>query len=60
VQGADVRIASNPVTEGYVEDILSAAPQPEISRARGELAEDGVAVETYRRIDLDEALALLG
>lgn len=60
VEDGDVRIASNPVTEGYVEDILAAEPQPEISRARRELAEDGVPVETYRRIQLDEALALLG
>ena len=28
--------------------------------ARRELIEDGVPVETYRRIELDEALALLG
>jgi hypothetical protein len=32
----------------------------EIRLARSELMEDGVPVETYRRIDLDEALALLG
>jgi hypothetical protein len=90
VEGADVRIASNPVTEGYVEAILDpearmarlraegdggqvradtiavrageVAPETrrEIRLARGELLEDGVPVETYRRIDLDEALALLG
>ena len=88
VAGADVRIASNPVTEGYVEAILEpeariaklraedgngaraeaiavragdVAPEVrrEIKRARRELLEDGVPVETYRRIDLDEAVALL-
>ena len=30
-----------------------------ILRARSELIEDGVPVESYRRIGLDEALALL-
>jgi hypothetical protein len=60
VEGGDVRIATNPVTEGYVDDILAAEPQPEISSARRALSEDGVPVESYRRIELDEALALLG
>jgi hypothetical protein len=125
VQGADVEIAGNPVTEGYVEAILD--PESRIERLRAELSEaeadsapasaapagaasasaaragaasasapqadalrariasiqsrlgeverdvrmrilrersgllrDGVAVETYRRIGLDEALGLLG
>jgi len=90
VEHGDVRIASNPVTEGYVEAILdpearmarlraegggsavradtiavrAAEVAPEVRReirlARRALEEDGVPVETYRRIDLDEALALLG
>jgi hypothetical protein len=88
VEDADVRIASNPVTEGYVEAILDpeariarlraegndehadaiAARAGEVDRdsrqralaARRELAEDGVPVETYRRIGLDEALGRLG
>jgi hypothetical protein len=65
VHDADVRIASNPVTEGYVEAILDRAGgvEPEVRRkiklARRELVQDGVPVETYRRVDLDEALALL-
>jgi hypothetical protein len=112
VSGADVRIASNPVTEGYVEAILDAETriarlraeaerdgaaeadaagpgaasatlagagalrariaaiearigevEPDVRmrilRARAGLVEDGVPVETYRRIGLDEALALL-
>ena len=88
VEGPDVRIASNSVTEGYVEDILEPEARmsrlraqagsevradaiavragevdPEVRRkrrlARRELVEDGVPVETYRRIDLDEALGLL-
>ena len=104
VEGADVEIAGNPVTEGYVEAILD--PETRITRLRAELAEadavaasasapggalrgriasiesrlaevdrdtrrrilgeragllrDGVPVETYRRIPLDEALGLLG
>jgi hypothetical protein len=58
VAGGDVRIASNPVAEGYVEAILEAESQMKL--ARRELVEDGVPLETYRRIGLDEALALLG
>jgi hypothetical protein len=90
VEGADVRIASNDVTEGYVDAILDpearmarlraqggdgaaradaiavrageVAPElrREIKSARRQLVEDGVPVESYRRIELDEALALLG
>jgi hypothetical protein len=90
VDGADVRIASNSVTEGYVDAVLDpetrmaklradgndgraradaiavrageVAPEVrrEIGLARRGLVEDGVPVETYRRIDLDEALTLLG
>jgi hypothetical protein len=88
VEDADVRIAGNAVTEGYVEAILD--PEARIARLRTEgheeradaiaaragevdrdsrqrvlagrrdLAEDGVPVETYRRIGLDEALGRLG
>jgi hypothetical protein len=104
VEGGDVEIVSNPVTEGYVAAILD--PETRIARLREELAQaegeagragapqagalrariaaikarqgeverhlrmhvlrerkdllrDGVAVETYRRIGLDEALELL-
>jgi hypothetical protein len=57
VEDADVRIAANEVTEGYVEDVL--ANEPALLGERRELMEDGVPVETYRRIGLDEALALL-
>ena len=87
VEGADVRIAGNQVTEGYVEAILD--PEARIARLRAEgneqradavaaragevdrnsrqrvlaerreLAEDGVPVESYRRIGLDEALGRL-
>jgi hypothetical protein len=87
VEDADVRIAGNPVTEGYVEAILD--PEARMARLRAEgnderadaiaaragevdrdsrqrllagrrdLAEDGVPVESYRRIGLDEALGRL-
>jgi hypothetical protein len=57
VADADVRIAAKEVTEGYVEDVL--ANEPALLRERGELFEDGVPVETYRRIGLDEALGRL-
>ncbi len=66
VPDADVRIASNPVTEGYVETVLERSREidPDVRRAIGlerrELVEDGTPVESYRRIELDEALALLG
>jgi hypothetical protein len=100
VHDADVEIAGNQVTEGYVEAILdpesrierlraelaeaeAAAPQAaalgariasiesrlgeverdvrmRILRARSGLRRDGIPVETYRRIGLDDALALLG
>jgi hypothetical protein len=58
VADADVRIAGNPVVEGYVDTVL------EHSKATGErnrdvLIEEGVPVETYRRVELDEALTLL-
>jgi hypothetical protein len=90
VDGADVRIASNPVVEGYVEAILDPEGRMErlraegpdgvaradtiavragevasdtrgqIKLARNDLLEDGVPVETYRRVPLDEGFALLG
>jgi hypothetical protein len=87
VGDADVRIAGNLITEGYVEAILDleariarlraegnderadaiAARAGEVDRdvrqrvlsGRRDLAEDGVPVETYRRIGLDEALGRL-
>lgn len=65
VAGGDVRIASNPVAEGYVDATLERSPEipaeerERIRRSRQELVEAGVPVETYRRVALDEALALL-
>jgi hypothetical protein len=67
VRDADVRVASNPVSEGYVATVLlerSRDIDPDVRRAildaRGELVEGGRPVESYRRVGLDEALALLG
>jgi hypothetical protein len=45
------------VVEAEAQRILEAIDDRAITRL---LVEDGVPVETYRRIDLDEALALLG
>jgi hypothetical protein len=89
VRDADVRIAGNEVTEGYVEAVLDpetrieglrggdegeqvladavalrAGEVPREARAelaatRADLVEDGRPVESFRRLDLDEALALL-
>lgn len=87
VADADVRVAGNPVMEGYVNTTLDPEGRaaqlraqgaearaaevaarageipPEqrerIKRAREALVEEGVPVETYRRIGLDDALALL-
>jgi hypothetical protein len=89
VRDPDVRIRSNPVSEGYVDGVLNpearlaalrgsdggdraradaiaarlaevaSDERARIKRARTELVEDEVPVETYRRIALDEALRLL-
>lgn len=55
---ADVRIAGNPVVEGYVETVLERSNETGL-RKGDELVEDGVPVETYRRIELKEALKML-
>ena len=89
VDGADVLIAGNEVTEGYVTAILDPEAriatlrsdggaeariaaiesrigevEPDVRRRilrdRAGLLEDGVPVETYRRIGIDDALARLG
>jgi hypothetical protein len=58
VPGADVRIAGNPVVEGYVDTVLERSNETG-RRKREELVGDGLPVETYRRIGLDEALGLI-
>jgi hypothetical protein len=89
VRDADVRIRSNPVSEGYVDAVLdpearlarlrernggdraradaiaarlgevTAEERRLLKRARKELREGDVPVETYRRIALEQALGLL-
>jgi hypothetical protein len=65
VTDADVRVTSNAVVEGYVDttldrgDVIPPDQRSQIRRAREGLVEDGLPVETYRRIELDEALARL-
>jgi hypothetical protein len=62
---ADVSIAANDVTETYVGGVLEqsrdvpSGERERIAAARRHLIEDDRPVETYRRIDLDEALGLL-
>jgi hypothetical protein len=62
---ADVAIASNEVTEHYVAGVLEqshdvpAAERERIAAARAHLHDGDRPVETYRRVDLDEALRLL-
>jgi hypothetical protein len=60
VSEADVRIAGNGVAESYVAAVLERSQAPEeLSVARSQLRAHGRAVETYRRLTLDEALARL-
>jgi hypothetical protein len=65
VRDADVAIAGNGVTEGYVAGVLDrsalvpGADRERLANARRRLVEDGRAVERYRRIGLEEALGLL-
>ena len=55
---ADVRLTGNEVTESYVNQVLDSAP--EVRAQRAALQEDGRPLETYRRLTLEQALALLG
>lgn len=65
VDDGDVAVAGNEVTERYVEAVLeqSASIDVDVRNAirasRLTLLDGGRSVETYRRISLDEALALL-
>jgi hypothetical protein len=56
VNDADVSVAGNDATESYVAAVLEAA---ELPAAREALRENRRPVETYRRLTLAEALALL-
>lgn len=61
----DVEIAGNAVTESYVPGVFersTSVPGPAraaLDRARRRLTEAGPPVEAYRRLSLDDALALL-
>jgi hypothetical protein len=65
VPDADVTVRANEVTERYVNAVLDeatdvpAAAREAIRAARAELITDGRPTESYRRIELDEALSLL-
>jgi hypothetical protein len=65
VEGADVRIAGWTATETNVDAVLeqstavSSAAREEVAAARHALLVDGRPVETYRRLELDDALARL-
>ncbi len=67
VEGADVYVTSNEATESYVSDVFDYSQDTVDSEAiesirysRQDLFEDGTPVETYRKIDVDEALRMLG
>jgi hypothetical protein len=61
VTAPDVTVAGNEVTESYVDAVVneSADGRDDVRAARRHLHEGGRAVETYRRLTLDEALARL-
>lgn len=65
VQGADVEVTGNAVAERYVTDVIDGAgPLTDDARAqlrarRAELLRSGVPIESFRRISIEEALALL-
>jgi hypothetical protein len=61
VSDPDVTVAGNRVTESYVDAAFEKSGDGGggLSAARRELRDDGVAVETYRRLSLDEARARL-
>lgn len=56
VRGADVAVAGNDDTESYVRAVLE---RSEVALDRSAVWDDGRPVETYRRLGLDDALALL-
>lgn len=65
VAGADLSVAGNEVTEGYVSDVLDqceetdARVRNEVRGGREYLLENGRPVETYRRLTVDEILMRL-
>ena len=65
VADADVRIAGNDVTEGYVLAVIERSAtrlefdRGKLEKARRALGEHGSPMESYRRISLEDALSLL-
>ena len=65
VDGADLSVAGNEVTEGYVSCVIDQSEgidhgvRGAIRAGRERLLENGSPVETYRRLTVDEALARL-
>ncbi len=61
VSEPDVTVTGNRVTESYVDAVFddSDRNRDETKAARDAIRRDGIAVETYRRLGLDEALARL-
>lgn len=65
VENSDIRVTSCPVAEHYVirslkeSDFLSESRKEELLQMRKDITEDGVIIETYRRISVQEALTML-
>jgi hypothetical protein len=57
VAGADVRIAGNPITEGYVEAILD--PETRIAKLRAEAAGNGAPAPARRADALEARIAAI-
>lgn len=66
VGGADVTVAGNATTESYVSAVLHQSEgmdpgvRDDIRTGRQSLFEEGLPVETYRRLDVGGALGMLG
>jgi len=66
VENANVAAAGNATTESYVSDVLRQSEgidpgaEDDIRNGRQSLLENGLPVETYRRLDVGEALGMLG
>ena len=65
VAGADLSVAGNTATEGYVSDVIDqsqgvgANTKEDVRARRRNILEAGRPVETYRRLTVEEALAKL-
>lgn len=66
VEGADVSVSGNEATESYVSDVFEYSKDmvdpdavESLRSIRQDLYEGGVPVETYRRLDVKEAMGML-